>query len=58
MHKLKRLAGLWRGLLLSVGLSLLTPVFASSPVMLANVYHAGITLSDYWISEKYDGVRG
>lgn len=58
MRKLKRLAGLWRGLLLSVGLSLLTPVFASSPVMLANVYHAGITLSDYWISEKYDGVRG
>jgi len=29
-----------------------------SPVMLANVYHAGITLGDYWISEKYDGVRG
>lgn len=31
---------------------------SSSPVMLANVYHAGITLGEYWVSEKYDGVRG
>jgi DNA ligase-1 len=30
----------------------------ASPVMLANVYHRGIDLSAYWISEKYDGVRG
>lgn len=29
-----------------------------SPVALANVYHAGIALGDYWVSEKYDGVRG
>lgn len=29
-----------------------------SPVMLANVYHSGIVLGDYWVSEKYDGVRG
>lgn len=29
-----------------------------SPVMLADVYHAGIALNDYWVSEKYDGVRG
>jgi DNA ligase-1 len=28
------------------------------PVMLANVYHPGIVLDDYWVSEKYDGVRG
>src|SRR3546814_18852055 len=30
------------------------------PLMLANVYHAGdaIDLSAYWISEKFDGVRG
>lgn len=27
-------------------------------LMLANVYHPGVTLSDYWVSEKYDGVRG
>jgi len=27
-------------------------------LMLANVYHPGIDLSVYWLSEKYDGVRG
>ena len=27
-------------------------------LMLANVYHPGVQLQDYWISEKYDGVRG
>ena len=26
-------------------------------LMLANVYHEGIILKDYWVSEKYDGVR-
>jgi len=26
-------------------------------LMLANIYHKGIDLSEYWISEKYDGVR-
>ncbi|MGK0271083.1 MAG: DNA ligase-1 [Cocleimonas sp.] len=26
-------------------------------LMLANVYHEGLDLSDYWVSEKYDGVR-
>jgi len=30
---------------------------AQSPLMLANVYRAGMPLADYWISEKYDGVR-
>ena len=28
------------------------------PLMLANVYHSGVQLADYWVSEKYDGVRG
>ncbi len=28
------------------------------PLMLANVYRPGMVLSDYWVSEKYDGVRG
>ena len=28
------------------------------PLMLANVYHPGVQLVDYWVSEKYDGVRG
>lgn len=27
-------------------------------LMLANVYHPGIALQDYWVSEKLDGVRG
>jgi len=26
-------------------------------LMLAKVYHEGINLSEYWVSEKYDGVR-
>lgn len=30
---------------------------AKPALMLANVYHTGIDLSDYWVSEKYDGVR-
>lgn len=29
-----------------------------APVMLANVYRPGIALEAYWVSEKYDGVRG
>jgi DNA ligase-1 len=29
----------------------------SPPVMLANVYQQGVDLADYWVSEKYDGVR-
>jgi DNA ligase-1 len=29
-----------------------------APVMLANVYHRGVDLQQYWVSEKYDGVRG
>ena len=31
---------------------------AAPALMLANVYHPGIDLSAYWLSEKYDGVRG
>lgn len=27
-------------------------------LMLAKVYRSGISLDDYWVSEKYDGVRG
>ncbi len=35
------------------------PAHAGRPaLMLANVYRSGIPLADYWISEKYDGVRG
>jgi len=28
------------------------------PLLLANVYQSGVQLADYWVSEKYDGVRG
>lgn len=45
-----------------LGLAVAQPVYAAamdpSPVMLANPYHAGVALGEYWISEKYDGVRG
>lgn len=47
---------------LLVSWSMLAPVASAMPtpppVMLANTYDAGsIELADYWISEKYDGVR-
>ena len=50
--------------LLLVLAGLLTPALplsaaeAAPPLMLAKVYHAGILLPDYWVSEKLDGVRG
>lgn len=30
---------------------------AAPPIMLASVYQGEVDLSDYWVSEKYDGVR-
>ena len=27
------------------------------PLMLANVYRPSVQMPDYWVSEKYDGVR-
>lgn len=54
-----------RSLLALVGLSLFgSPALAraqSQPapaLMLANSYRPGIALEDYWVSEKFDGVRG
>lgn len=42
-------------------ISLTTVAFAKETpkpkLMLANIYHEGIDLSQYWVSEKYDGVR-
>ncbi len=35
-----------------------TPAPGAPALMLAKVYHAGVELADYWVSEKYDGVRG
>ena len=45
----------------SGGLLAQTPLTPSQPapaLMRAKVYHPGIDLSDYWVSEKYDGLRG
>jgi DNA ligase 1 len=40
-------------------LLLSTAAQSNPPVLqLANVYHENIILTDYWVSEKYDGVRG
>ena len=60
MRKSARSIGVLRALPFVIGL-LVNPVHAAttlSPVMLANLYHSGVTLGDYWVSEKYDGVRG
>jgi DNA ligase-1 len=47
---------------IAVSVILIRPACAQqsqpSPVMLANSYQRGIDLAAYWISEKYDGVRG
>ena len=31
---------------------------SAPPLMLAKVYQPGVALADYWVSEKYDGIRG
>ena len=45
-----------------LGIALASPQLvraAGAPaLMLANVYRPGVVLADYWVSEKYDGVRG
>jgi len=49
------------GLLLVLWMAPALPVHAneSKPaLMLAKVYHPGLDLRDYWVSEKYDGMRG
>ncbi len=35
-----------------------TPPVAPPALMLARIWHPGVVLADYWVSEKYDGVRG
>ena len=46
-------------LFLSASPLLCLPAWAVRPaLMLANLYRPGIPLADYWVSEKYDGVRG
>jgi len=50
----------WLGWLLGAGLLLpATGITADAPaLLLAQVYRPGTPLADYWVSEKYDGVRG
>ena len=48
-------------LLAASGYSTAPHAFAADikpPLMLANVYSPSVQLADYWVSEKYDGVRG
>lgn len=48
-------------LLAGLGATLLRDAFArdaAPSLMLAEVYRRGMSLTDYWVSEKYDGVRG
>ena len=53
----------WRGLSCAFVLLLAAPptIFAADspapPLLLAERYHGGIDVPDYWISEKLDGVR-
>ena len=44
------------GLLTSA--SLANAAGSAPPLMLAKVYQPGVALADYWVSEKYDGIRG
>ncbi|MDB5850602.1 MAG: ligase [Rhodoferax sp.] len=60
MHPIGPAAVQRRSVLQWLGLAMLpTAARAEAPaLMLANVYHPGLPLAGYWVSEKYDGVRG
>ena len=62
-----RLAGTLRASLLCAFLASIGMLSLPAPgqeakgrpaLMLAKVYHPGVVIKDYWVSEKYDGVRG
>lgn len=46
------------GLVLPPGLQARDAAPVSPALMLAHVWRQGLPLQDYWVSEKYDGVRG
>lgn len=49
-----------RSLFIALGLLPLIPSLSHAgarPLMLANAYRPDVLLADYWVSEKYDGVR-
>ena len=66
MHLPSRLSRLFVGLACALCLlgftvqqALAQAAASSAPaLMLAKAYHPGIDLTDYWVSEKYDGLRG
>lgn len=41
----------------SAGAPALAQPGSAPPLMLAQSYHPGVSLEDYWVSEKYDGIR-
>lgn len=47
----------WLGLLVA-GVPVPSWAGDAPALMLANVYRPGVPLRDYWLSEKYDGLRG
>lgn len=57
-----RMLHIWLALGWSLALTLLpmspSQAAAAPPLMLANEYRPDIILAGYWVSEKYDGVRG
>jgi DNA ligase-1 len=66
MRAIKPCHSAWFRRLFICSLALVLPAHAevsttekpASPLMLANVYRQGVNLDDYWVSEKFDGVRG
>lgn len=66
MRVIKPRNSVWLCRLIICSLAFLLPAHAevtateksASPLMLANVYRQGVNLDDYWVSEKFDGVRG
>ena len=58
-HSVKHIA--YSLLVAALGYSTVPAALAADvkpPLMLANVYSPSVALADYWVSEKYDGVRG
>ena len=57
LHLLLVLAGMLTPILPTSALAVVAAPQAPE-LMLAKVYRPGISVPDYWVSEKYDGVRG
>lgn len=56
---LRRRCLAWLAYLPYLAIAVLPAHAADAPaLLLANVYRPGMPLADYWVSEKYDGVRG